>query len=132
AGSEHPSGHSPVDQVPGVAAERGRALFYQFDLGEYLVSGDTMALPGAAAHCEVLEHRLQSVKRPGELRFLCPALGELGPQLSHRRALLGRQDREYPVGGGALGDLLALVSAAIGVEEKIAGVDLDDVVHEHN
>jgi len=91
-----------------------------------------MALPGPAAGSEVLQHRLQPVKGAGELRLRRPPFHELVPQVPQQRGLIGREQGEDPVGGGALGYLLPLLLLGVGVQEQVARVDLDDVVQQHH
>src|SRR5260221_2250348 len=91
-----------------------------------------MPLPRATTRSEVLKHRLEPVNGPGELRLSGLPLVELIPQVAQSGSLVGRQDREDPIGGGALGDLLLRLLILVGVQEQVSRVDLDQVVQQHH
>src|SRR6266700_396203 len=55
------------DRDPGERAQRRGAVLDQFHVGENPVRRKAVALPGAAAGGQVLQHRLQPVERAGEL-----------------------------------------------------------------
>ena len=88
-----------------------------------------MLAPGAAAAGVVEEHGLQSIERGGEARVGGRARVELLPQGPQLGAEIGRQQREQSIGGATL-TLVLIGSPGLVVTEGVAGIDLDQVVHQ--
>src|SRR5260370_8650342 len=105
-GREYPCSLGVRNELPRERAERGRPVLDQLYLSQHLIGSHSVPLPGAAARGQVLEHRLEPVKRPGELRLAGQTLVELIPELPEDGSLVGREDCEDPVGGGTLGNFL--------------------------
>lgn len=89
-----------------------------------------VACPGAAADGHVLQHGLEPVEGPRELRVGGPPLGELVPQPAQAAVLVRGQQGEDAVGGRPLRGVLPGLLLSVGVGEQVPGVDLHQVVQQ--
>jgi len=93
---------------------------------------DPVLSPGPAARLDIRQHRLQPVHGARELRLRRAAFGEFIPQRADARGLAVREQREDPVGRRPLCLLLPGMLCGVCVQEQVARVDLDHVVHEQH
>ena len=98
--------------------------------GDHAGSGDAVFPPCRGALGQVQHHWREPVDGHHEPGFGRIASFVLVPQLTKSPSGGGREQAEEAFGGGLFSSLLRSGSLSFVVGECVAGVDLDDVVHE--
>lgn len=115
----------------GVAPERFGCLRDRAHAGENLLLRDAGGAPRAAITVHVLQERLQPVDRMSEARLRRSPILELIPERTQLRGLVVGQQAEDAVRRDSLARLSRRAGLRI-VSERIAGIDLDEVVHDEH
>jgi hypothetical protein len=131
-GSTTPAFDGVADQLPRARPEHRRAVADGSVAFENAIGRDAVLTPRRATGGEVEEERLETVERSGEAGRLAGALLVLLPERAEHRLLVFGKEGEDPLRGEALALELLREGRFVGVDEDVAGIDLDDVVDEHH